>query len=345
MPITNHLFGKMPNGTPVTLFRIENIGGSVVELLDYGCTLHALRVPDRTGKLVDVVLGYDTLDAYRENDGYLGAVVGRYANRIGGAQFSLNGKTYTLAKNNGRNSLHGGFVGFDKHIWDAMADEDRVVFSRCSPDGEEGYPGAVYTKVSYRLTNDNALIITYGADADTDTVLSLTNHAYFNLAGGGSVLAHELTVDADSYTENDADCLPTGRLLSVADTPMDFRSAKPIGRDIDKDHDQLRNGHGYDHNFALDTTGDETYAATLYCPANGIRMTVSTTMPGIQIYTGNELTPRVGKQGAVYGRRQAICMETQQYPDAPNQPLFPCAVLKKGNKYLHRTTFTFASIR
>ena len=335
MSVTRHAFGKTRQGQVITLFRLTNTAGASAELLNYGCTLRSLKVPDRQGRLTDVVLGYDTITEYEENDGYFGAVVGRYANRIAGARFTLNGKTCDLYKNDGENTLHGGKRGFDKYIWDAMADGDRVVFSRCSPDGEEGYPGALYVKVTYALSEDNVLTISYEAGGDGDTVVNLTNHAYWNLNDGGTVLGHKLTVFSDRFCENGPGCLPTGRLLPVAGTPFDFTLPKPIGRDMEADCPQLAAVGGYDHNFVLCADRQERIAAVLYSEETGIRMQVSTTSPG------NFIGERAGKNGARYARRDAVCLETQQYPDAPNQPAFPSPVLLRGEKFLHRTAYAF----
>ena len=341
MQVTTHSFGKTRDGRAVTLYRMENRAGGVVELLDYGCTVRALRVPDRSGKLVDVVLGYDTIEEYEANDGYLGAVIGQYCNRIGGARFSLDGETYTLAKNDGENHLHGGITGFDKRVWDAVAEEGRVSFSRCSPDGEEGYPGTLYVKAAYTWTDENALSIEYGAQSDKDTFVNLTNHSYFNLAGGGSVLDHELAVYAEAFLENDAHCLPTGRVLPVAGTPFDFRAAKNIGRDIGVPCEQLACGGGYDHNYVFGNPGVMQETAELYAPGTGIAMRVVTTMPGMQVYSANFLGERPGKDGTRMGPREAVCLETQYYPDSPAHPAFPSAVLHKGETYAHKTTYGF----
>lgn len=342
MQITTHSFGKTKDGRAVTLYRMENVAGGVLELLDYGCTVRAICVPDRAGKLVDVALGYDTIAEYEAGDGYLGAVIGRYGNRLGHAQFVLNGKTYPVAKNDGENHLHGGNVGFDKYIWDAsVTDDGRVSFTRCSPDGEEGYPGALYVKVTYAWSDDNALTISYGATTDADTVLNLTNHTYFNLAGGGSVLDEELTVHADAFLENDEGCLPTGNILPVQGTPFDFNAAKAIGRDIEAECVQLKNAGGYDHNFLVGEAGVTKEVAVLYAPSTGIGMRVTTTTPGMQVYSGNFLTERAGKDGARFGRRDAVCLETQFYPDSPAHPAFPSAVLHKGETYAQQTTYGF----
>ena len=341
MKITTHSFGVTSNGRPVTLYRMENRAGAVVEALNYGCTIRSIRVPDRDGKLVDVALGYDTIGEYEYQDGYLGAVIGRYANRLGGARFALNGKVYQLECNDGENQLHGGRVGFDKHTWDARTLDERLVFTRCSPDGEEHYPGALYVRVGYCWSDDNVLTISYEATSDADTVVNLTNHAYFNLSGGGSVLDEELTVYAGFYLETQPSCLPTGRVLPVANTPFDFRSAKAIGRDIGCADAQLTCVGGYDHNFVLGEPNKPKLAAELYAPKTGITLSCTTTMPGVQLYTANCLTERAGKNGAIYGKNGAVCLETQFFPDSPAHPEFPSAVLKRGGTYNQQTTYAF----
>lgn len=337
MAITSFPFGHTRSGEAVTAWRVENAGLSVT-LIDYGATVQALTVPDRHGKSVDVVLGYDTVAEYEENGGFLGATIGRVGNRIGGASFSLNGKTYLLAKNDGENHLHGGNFGFDRQMWRGEASgEDTVIFRRLSPDGEEGYPGNLQVQVAFTLA-DHALTIRYDADTDADTVVSLTNHSYFNLNGGGTVLDHLLQISAEKFTENDTGCLPTGRFISVAGTPFDFRTAKPIGRDIGADDEQLRRGQGYDHNFVL--TGAET-AAVLKSQGSGIRMTMRTDLPGAQIYSANCLDERTGKGGAAYAPRYAVCLETQIFPNALRCYGFPTPILRKGQHLHTETAYSF----
>ena len=270
MNIERKPFGKTARGEAVTLFEIRT-PELTARILDYGATVQALLVPDKNGKPVDVVLGHDTIEGYETHDGYLGACVGRVANRLGGAQFTLNGKTYILAKNDGKNHLHGGLRGFDKYVWDAEVLEDGVKFSRVSLDGEEGYPGTLRVSVSYRVAN-GALTITYDAVSDQDTLCNLTNHSYFNLNGGGTALSHTLQIHADRFTENSDQCMPTGKILPVDGTPFDFRAPKPVGRDIGQDDVQLRNCGGYDHNFCLADTG----ALRRQCPAcSSMRQTSS----------------------------------------------------------------------
>ncbi len=330
-------FGVTRNGEQVTAYTLSNGAMSAV-ILDYGCTIQALYVPDKNGNPVDVVLGYDTVKGYEDGDGYLGAAIGRVGNRIAKGKFTLNGKDYTLAVNNGPNHLHGGLVGFDSVIWDAKVTEDALIFTRLSPDGEEGYPGNLAVTITYRLT-ENAITLTYDAKTDADTLVNLTNHTYFNLAGEGDVLDHVLTVNADAFCEGDPDCLPTGKLIPVAGTPFDFTKAKKIGKDIGADDIQLKNAGGYDHNFALNAGGT---AAVLYSEKTGIEMTTTTTLPGVQVYSANFLTEREGKGGRKIGFRNALCLETQVHPDAIHNPHFPSAVLKAGDLYHTETTYAFA---
>ena len=337
--IEKRSFGKTARGENVTLFEIGT-PELTARVLDYGATVQALLVKDKNGKSVDVVLGHDTIEGYETHDGYLGACVGRVANRIGGAEFTLNGKTYPLAKNDGQNHLHGGLRGFDKYVWDAEILEDGVKFSRVSPDMEEGYPGTLTVSVTYRVEN-GALVITYDAKSDRDTLCNLTNHSYFNLNGGGSALSHVLQINADQFLENSNQCMPTGKILSVDGTPFDFRAGKPVGQDIGADDIQLRNGGGYDHNFCL--TGET--AAVLRGDASGITMTVRTTLPGMQLYTANFLTERRGKQGAIYAPRCALCLETQYFPNAMACDGFEKPILRARDLWRHCTTLTFSGKR
>ena len=333
-------FGTTKNGEQVTAYTLKNGAMSAV-ILDYGCTIQALYAPDKNGNPVDVVLGYDTIAEYEANDGYLGAAIGRVGNRIAKGKFTLNGKDYTLAVNNGPNHLHGGLVGFDSVIWEAKVTEDQLIFTRLSPDGEEGYPGNLNVTISYRLT-ENALELCYDAKTDADTLINLTNHSYFNLAGEGDVLDHVLQVNADAFCEGDPDCLPTGKLIPVAGTPFDFTAPKKIGQDITKDDIQLKNAGGYDHNVCLCDPAEVKTAAILYSEKTGIEMTTTTTLPGMQMYSANFLTERMGKGGKKIGYRYALCLETQRYPDAIHNPDFPCVVLTPEKDYHEVTTYTFA---
>ena len=330
-------FGALSTGAPVTAYRLVNSLGCSLTVLDYGATVQSLCMPAADGTLTDVVLGYDTPAEYETNGGYLGATIGRVGNRIGGAQFSLNGTTYALAKNDGANHLHGGNKGFDKQFWSLSFEDGSIVCERISPDGEEGYPGTLTLKVTYALTEDNRVLLSYDAVSDKDTLVNLTNHSYFNLNGGGTVLNHTLKVNAERFCEGDAGCLPTGRLLPVEGTPFDFRMEKEIGRDIGADNEQLRNAGGYDHNFCLSGSN----AAVLCGDKTGIELTVETDLPGVQVYSGNFLTGWKGKGGSIVEHRGALCLETQLYPNAMECYGFPSPVLRAGKKLHSETKWTF----
>lgn len=340
-------FGTTRVGEPVELLTLDN-GTISCEILTFGATLRTLTVPDREGKPVDVVLGYDHLSDYETRDGYLGAVVGRYANRIAKGQFSLNGKTYSLAVNNGPNHLHGGIVGYSYRVWTVEElTPQKAVLTLESPDGEEGYPGALSLRVTYALEG-SALSLHYEALAHGDTVCNLTNHSYFNLAGQGSgpVLDQTLSLCASRYTPADETSIPYGTLESVDGTPMDFRSPTPIGARIEDDFEQLKLGHGYDHNYVVDgPVGTLRPAARAFSSKTGIVMETETTLPGMQLYTANFLPEGCpGKSGASYGPRHAFCLETQFFPDSPNQPVFPSTLLRAGERYDHTTRFHFSCL-
>ena len=347
--VTEAAYGAMPDGTPVKLFTLTNGSGAEVRAISYGAILVSIKVPDRNGRFGDVVIGHDSLDGYLTRSRFFGALVGRYGNRIGGAQFTLDGTTYVLARNNGANHLHGGVKGFDKVVWQGSANKDSrgpsVSFTRTSPDGEEGYPGALAVRVTYTLTDKNELILDYHATTDKPTIVNLTNHSYFNLSGEGSgdILGHRVMIDADAFTPADAGQIPTGELAPVAGTPFDFRRETPIGLRIDADHEQLRVGSGYDHNFVLSKPGPGLlHAVRVVDPASGRTMDVSTTEPGVQFYTGNKLDGSYnGKSGHVYGKRSALCLETQHFPDSPNKPAFPSTVLRPGQEYRSTTVYAF----
>jgi len=348
---TKKPFGKTPDGQPVDLYVLTNKSGAEVSITNFGGALVTLKLPDRNGKLADIILGFDNVDGYVADKSYFGALVGRYGNRIGHAQFVLDGKTYTLAKNNGENSLHGGIKGFNKGLWTARILSAKggqsLELSYFSKDGEEGFPGNLKVTVIYTLTDANTLKIEYAATTDKKTVVNLTNHAYFNLAGQGSgdILGHLLTIQADQFTPVDSGLIPTGELRDVAGTPFDFRKSTAIGARIDQADEQLKLGGGYDHNFVIrrSTEAGETLAARVVEPASGRVMEVWTTEPGIQFYTGNFLDGKtVGKGGATYPKRNAFCLETQHFPDSPNQPKFPSVVLNPGEPYHTVTTYKFS---
>jgi len=339
-------FGHTAQGREIKAYTLFNSAGAELTVIDYGATIQALKLPDRNGRLTDVVLGYDNVSGYENGDGYVGATIGRVGNRIGRGKFTLNDREYSLYINDGENHLHGGKTGFDRRIWSCRGVEksdtdaaERLVFSYLSPDGEEGYPGNLSVLVSFSLSDDNALSIVYEAGTDKDCPVSLTNHSYFNLAGEGNILSHLLKINADAYLENDGGCLPTGRILPV-DEVFDFREAKPVGKHIGEDHPQTRLFGGYDHNFVL-SSGE---AARLVSPESGIAMTVSTDLPGVQLYTSNFLTDREGKNGSRMGKYSALCLETQYFPNAINCPDFASPVLKAGEKLHSETVFKFELI-
>jgi aldose 1-epimerase len=349
---TKKSFGKTPDGQPVDLYVLTNKSGAEASITNYGGALVSLKVPDRNGKLADVVLGYDSADGYVKDTSYFGALVGRYGNRIGHAQFVLDGKTYTLAKNNGENTLHGGVKGFNKALWTARIlpakGGQSLELAYISKDGEEGFPGTLRVAVIYNLTDANELHIAYKATTDKKTVVNLTNHAYFNLAGQGSgeILGHLLTIQADQFTPVDAGLIPTGELRDVMGTPFDFRKPAAIGARIDQADEQLKLGGGYDHNFVLRMPMDhgEHLAARVEEPTSGRVMEVWTTEPGIQFYTGNFLDGKTpGKGGITYAKRNAFCLETQHFPESPNQPKFPSVVLIPGETYHTVTTYKFSA--
>jgi aldose 1-epimerase len=345
--VTRAPFGTTRNGQSVEIYTLTNAHGVAMRVITYGGIITSLKVPDRNGHLGDVVLGFDTLDGYVKDSPYFGAIIGRYGNRIAKGRFTLGGKTFTLATNNGPNHLHGGVKGFDKVVWTAVPGTDAkgvsVTLSRTSPDGEEGYPGNLHTTVRYTLTDENAVSIEYRATTDQPTPVNLTQHSYFNLADdAGGILAHELTIHAARYTPVDETLIPTGELASVQGTPFDFRQPTPIGARIDEDNVQLKNGGGYDHNWVIDRGGPGLEpAARLVDPKSGRTLEVSTTEPGIQFYTGNFLGGITGKSGRSYGRRAGLCLETQHFPDSPNRSSFPSTILRPGETYSSQTVLTF----
>ena len=349
--VTQRPFGTAPNGQAVSLYTLTNRHGMVVKITNYGGIVTSMLVPDRNGKLGDVVLGYDNVAGYIKGSPYFGALVGRYANRIARGKFTLNGKTYTLAVNNGVNHLHGGKIGFDKKVWAAIPVEMKngagLSLSVYSPDREEGYPGNLSVHVVYTLLDDNALKITYTAITDKPTVLNLTNHSYFNLngAGSGTILDHTLLINASRYTPIDKTSIPLGPMAPVAGTPFDFRHAHAIGERINQVNTQLKNGAGYDHNFVLNHTGHSLIlAARAYAPKTGRVLSVYTTEPGVQLYAGNFLDgTNVGKGGKVYNKRGAFCLETQHFPDSPNQKAFPTTTLNPGQVYRQTTIDQFTT--
>ena len=336
----------MPDGREVKLFTLVNDRGMEIKVINYGGIITALNVPDRHGQIGDVVLGHDNLDGYLHRSRYFGSLIGRYGNRIRRGQFVLNGIAYNLPINNGKNHLHGGVKGFDKVVWEVDEIGEGLRLTYRSWDGEEGYPGNLEATVIYSLTEANELRIEYFATTDTDTIVNLTNHSYFNLAGGGTILDHELTINAGAFTPVDSGLIPTGEIRPVTGTAMDFTSAKPIGTDINNNDEQLQMaGGGYDHNFVL-RTGSDTFrtVATLREPASSRILEIVSTQPGLQFYSGNFLDGSlVGKGERAYVKYSGCCLETQHFPDSPNHPNFPSTVLKPGEEYRHTTVYRFSA--
>lgn len=343
MSIQSKYYGRTQDGRDVYRYILENASGMRVTVLEYGCTIERIEVRDNSGELRDVVLGYNTLEDYEQGTCYLGAFVGRCANRIEGARFTLDGKTFYLEANDGKNHLHGSF---SRQVYQGSIVDGSLVLKGTSPAGDDGFPGNVEITVTYTLTDDGALVMDYKAETDAPTLVNLTNHSYFNLEGqsSGSVLEQTLWLNASMFTEGNAETCPTGRILPVAGTPMDFTTAKPIGQDIHADYDQLKMCRGYDHNFVLDKApGEPALVARARSEKTGITMEVTTTQPGVQLYTGNFLADdvRPGKMGGVYGQYQGFCLETQHYPCAPSHPEFPSVELRPGETYHETTTYQF----
>ena len=346
--VTNEPFGKMPDGTPVEIYTLSD-GAFEARIATYGGVVVSFKTPDRKGKAADVVLGFDNVDGYVANfngtaDAFFGAIIGRYGNRIAHGGFTLDGKKYSLPLNNGENSLHGGPHGFNNVVWKAKPVEDGVELSYLSKDGEAGYPGNLSVIVRYTLVKGD-LRIEYSATTDKDTVINLTNHSYFNLAGQGDILNHQLTLHASRFTPVDAGLIPTGELKSVESTPFDFRNATAVGARIGANDEQLHLGHGYDHNWVLDSGGGKLIeAAELYDPSSGRVLKVLTDQPGIQFYSGNFLDGSIkGKGGKPYELHAALCLETQHFPDSPNHPDFPTTELKPGEHYHTVTVYSFSA--
>jgi aldose 1-epimerase len=349
--ITKADFGKMPDGTPIEIYTLRNAKGMEATIMTYGGIVTSLKVPDKNGKFDDVVLGHDNLGGYLTNSPFFGALIGRYGNRIAKGKFTLDGVEYTLATNNAPNHLHGGVKGFDKVLWtvaEAEVDEDgpELELTYLSKDGEEGYPGNLKVKATYTLTEDNALKVKFKATTDKDTVVNLTHHSYFNLAGSGDVLGHVVQINASRFTPVDATLIPTGELSPVAETPFDFRAPTPIGLHInDTNNEQIKFAGGYDDNWVLNKKSDElSLAARVYEPGSRRTLEVWTTSPGLQFYTGNFLDGSItGKGGRVYQFRDAFCMEPQHFPDSPNHPDFPTTELKPGETYHNTIIYKFAT--
>ena len=343
-------FGQTADGRQVDLYTLVNSHGIRARVMTHGAVVVSLEVPDRDGRLADVALGFDDMGGYLSDPPYFGAIVGRYGNRIAHGRFTLDGTEYALARNNGENHLHGGVKGFDKVIWEAEevggSDGPALRLSYLSADGEEGYPGNLSVEVTYTLTEGDELRVDYYATTDQATVLNLTQHTYFNLAGAGEgdILDHELMINADRFTPVDETLIPTGELRKVSGTPLDFTSPTPIGARINQDDEQLRVGQGYDHNFVLRRGKGLELAARVHEPGSGRVLEVYTTEPGMQFYSGNFLDGTIrGKEGKVYLHRSGFCLETQHFPDSPNQPDFPSTVLRPGEEYRQTTVFRFST--
>jgi aldose 1-epimerase len=347
--MTQSPFGRTPDDRVVDLITLRNANGYEMTVLTYGGTIMSLRTPDRTGAFDDIVLGFDDLASYIKDSPYFGCLIGRYGNRIARGRFTLDGAAYTLATNNAPNHLHGGNKGWDKVVWGFELVQNAagvgVILTHTSQDGDEGYPGTVKARVTYTLTDDNRLIVDYQATTDKATVINLTQHSYFNLAGAkaNDILGHELMLNAAQYTPVDATLIPTGQIAPVEGTPLDFRTLTPIGARINASHEQIARGKGYDHNFVLSRTAPGlAEAARVVEPLTGRTMAIATTEPGIQFYSGNFLDGTLkGKGGRVYPHRSGFCLETQHYPDSPNHPNFPTTTLRPGETYSSQTVFSF----
>lgn len=342
--ITQAPFGTLPDGQTITQFTLTNGKGMLARIIDFGGIITALHAPDREGRLADVVLGFDTLAPYQDDSPYFGALIGRYGNRIAAGRFTLDGRAYSLPMNNGRNHLHGGAPGFDKVKWNASIEGDSLRLSYTSRDGEQGYPGKLEVSVVYTLTDDNELRMRFHAVTDQPTPVNLTQHSYFNLAGGGAILDHVLTLDADAFVAIDDTSIPLGALAPVAGTPFDFRAPRPIGSSIGADDVQLRNGQGYDHCFALNKPQGKgmTRAAHVLEPRSGRVLELFTEEPGVQFYSGNFLDGSLAGKGQVYAHRSGFCLEPQHFPDSPNQPQFPNVILRPGQVYQTESRFRFS---
>jgi aldose 1-epimerase len=345
-------FGRA-GGQAVDIYTLRNAHGIEARIMTYGATLVSLKTPDRTGHRADIILGFDTIDPYLAGVPYFGATVGRYANRIAGGRFAIDGKTYQLPTNDGPNSLHGGVKGFDKRVWTAeqlkIPQGEALRLTYVSADGEEGYPGQLTAHVTYRLGEDDTLSIAFEATATAPTPVNLANHAYFNLSGDPSrpILDHVLAIDADRFTPVNATLIPTGELRAVAGTPFDFRTPHVIGSRIAAKDEQLDRGHGYDHNWVLNKprAGAMTRAAVLSDLASGREIELRTTQPGLQFYSGNFLDGKPAGGGTVFKHRTGLCLETQHFPDSPNKPAFPTTILRPGQTYSESTVLTFRTMK
>lgn len=351
MSIIREKINKIMNDKEIYIYTLNNSNGLSAKIMNYGGVILSLNTPDRNGKINDVVLGFGDIDDYQTSTTYFGALIGRCANRLQDAQITVDGTTYNLAKNDGNNHLHGGNRGFDKQVWDSEIKKDDLgeylKLTYLSKDGEENYPGNLKVTVNYRLNDDNELVIEYKANSDKNTVINLTNHSYFNLAGhdSGDILNHKLKIYGDKITTADEQSIPRGEIRNIKGTPMDFTDFRVVGESIDADYDQLNNGRGYDHNWIIDgEEGKLNMVAEVVEESCGRKMDVYSTMPGVQFYSGNFLEGQKGKDGAVYARRAGLCLETQYYPNALANPEFPSTILKAGEEYNHTTIYKFTNI-
>lgn len=338
--VTQKVFDKLSNGKEINEFILDN-GVIEAHILNYGCIIQSLFVADKDGVKRDVVLGYDKAISYETNGGYLGAFIGRVANRTKDSKFSLNGKSYKLFANDGKNSLHGGQSGFDRKLYNAEIVGESLVLTATSADGEEGYPGNLSIKVTYSLKS-GAITMEYECTCDKDTPISLTNHSYFNLSLEDTILNHNLTINSDYITSIDKNLIPTGELMLVEETPFDFRKGERVGEYIDFPHKQIKFGGGYDHNYVLKNYGIYEKVASLYAPDTAIKMDVLTDNLGMQFYSGNFLNNETGKGGRIHYKRAALCLETQSFPNAINQPSFPTSILRAGETFKRKTTYSFS---
>lgn len=346
--VTQRYFDTTPAGEAVTLFCLDNGNGMSVDIINFGGIITSIRVPDRDGQLADVALGFDTLEPYLGAAPYFGALIGRFGNRIADGRFELDGQVFQLDVNNAPNHLHGGVTGFDKVIWYptpfVTEDDAGLKLFYFSRNGDQGYPGNLQVTVTYRLSRNNELLVDYHATTDAATPINLTQHSYFNLSGAGDILGHEMWIDADAITPVNANLIPTGELMPVAGSVFDFKSPKPVGQDIDADHEQLAFAGGYDHNYVLNKAqqGLLTLAARVTEPVSGRVLEVLTEEPAVQFYAGNFLDGSLAARGNVYSRRSGLCLEPQHFPDSPNQPNFPSVILQPGDEYTTRTIFRFS---
>ena len=343
-PIQQASFGTLPSGEEVSVFTLTNAVGMTVKILDFGGIITEIHVPDRDGAMGDVALGFDTLQPYLGDSPYFGALIGRYGNRIARGRFMLDGEEYTLPVNNGKNHLHGGAPGFDRVKWQSRVEGNELVLTYRSLDGEQGYPGTLDATVRYSLDEDNEIVVRFHAVTDRATPVNLTQHSYFNLAGGGSILEHRIAIDADRFVPIDADLIPFGALAPVAGTPFDFRAARTIGERIGADDEQLRHGGGYDHCFALNKPMEKAMrlAARVVDPSSGRVLELLTQEPGVQFYSGNFLDGSLRGKGQAYGHRSGFALEPQHFPDSPNQPAFPNTILRPGEVYETESRFRFS---